>query len=330
MNLNEVVGVGYNLMLKPKFISKAERERLASEQKEQALNIPAAVSAFKKVQKPSEPTKKRIDAEWKEEDKLEIQRRYMGIEDKKPKKIRKSSDKKFVFDWAAEEDTSQNQVAYRSSIIGRSFIGGVDATAQAEERSKIYQKALKGRDDANSFYPLTSRKKEDQRHWSNKSLDEMTERDWRILREDYEIAVKGKDLPNPLRSWDESDIPERIKLVIKSIGYREPTPIQRAAIPIGLQNKDLIGIAETGSGKTASFVIPMLTFISMLPPIDDRNYHLGPYGLVLAPTRELVQQIELETNKFAKGLNFVAVSLVGGHSIGEQAFNLRDGAHIVM
>ena len=92
----------------------------------------------------------------------------------------------------------------------------------------------------------------------------------------------------------------------------------------------MIGIAETGSGKTASFVIPMLSFISNLPLIDENNYHLGPYGLILAPTRELVQQIELETNKFAKGLNFIAVSLVGGHSIGEQAFNLRDGSHIVM
>jgi ATP-dependent RNA helicase DDX23/PRP28 len=309
-------------MLKPKFFSKAERERLALEQKELAKHT--------KVQKPSEPIKKRVDTEWKDEDRLEVQRRYMGIQERKPKKIRKSSDKKFVFDWAPEEDTGQNQVSYQSSIIGRSFIGGVDANAQAEERSKIYQKALKGRHDASPFFSLTSAKKEDQRHWSSKPLDEMKERDWRILREDFEIAIKGKDLPNPLRSWDESDVPDRIKRVIKSIGYKEPTPIQRAAIPIGLQNRDLIGIAETGSGKTASFVIPMLTYISALPPINDQNYHLGPYGLILAPTRELVQQIELETNKFAKGLNFIAVSLVGGHSIGEQAFNLRDGSHIVM
>lgn len=210
-------------MLKPKFISKTERARLALEQKkEHQESIP----------KETLPKKLLVASDWKEEDRLQVQKRYMGIEEKKPKKIRKSSDKKFVFDWAAEEDTSQNQVSYQSSIIGRSFIGGVDATAQAEQRSKIYQKALKDRDDASLYYP-TSRKKEDERHWSSKQLEEMNDRDWRILREDYEIAVKGKDLPNPLRSWEESNIPEKILRVIKSIGYKNPTPIQRAAIPIG-------------------------------------------------------------------------------------------------
>ena len=157
----------------------------------------------------------------------------MGIADKKPKKIRKSSDKKFVFDWAAEEDTSQDQISYQSSIIGRSWIGGVDANAQSEQRNKIYQKVLKDKAHGDSLYPLTSRKKEDQRHWSNKSLDEMSERDWRILREDYEISIKGRDLPNPLRSWNESSIPPKILSVIRSVGYKEPTPIQRAAIPVG-------------------------------------------------------------------------------------------------
>lgn len=50
--------------------------------------------------------------------------------------------------------------------------------------------------------------------------------------------------------------------VIQKIGYREPTPIQRQAIPIGLQNRDIIGVAETGSGKTAAFLIPLLVWIT--------------------------------------------------------------------
>lgn len=69
---------------------------------------------------------------------------------------------------------------------------------------------------------------------------------------------------------------------------------------------------RTGSGKTAAFVIPMLAFISALPPFTDENRHLGPYSLILAPTRELAQQIESETKKFAGPLGFRCVSIVGG------------------
>ena len=72
-----------------------------------------------------------------------------------------------------------------------------------------------------------------------------------------------------------------------------------AAIPIGLKARDIIGIAETGSGKTASFVIPMLVYISQLPPLTEETMNEGPYAIVLAPTRELAQQIEVEAKKFA-------------------------------
>jgi ATP-dependent RNA helicase DDX23/PRP28 len=91
----------------------------------------------------------------------------------------------------------------------------------------------------------------DERHWSDKSLEEMADRDWRIFKEDYNITTRGGNIPHPLRSWDEAGLEKGILDVIKLAGYKEPTPIQRQAIPIGLQNRDVIGIAETGSGKTA-------------------------------------------------------------------------------
>lgn len=69
-----------------------------------------------------------------------------------------------------------------------------------------------------------------------------------------------------------------------------------------------------GSGKTAAFVIPMLAYILNLPTFTDENRHLGPYALILAPTRELAQQIETETKKFAVPLGFKSVSIVGGVS----------------
>lgn len=85
-----------------------------------------------------------------------------------------------------------------------------------------------------------------------------------------------------------------------------------------------------GSGKTAAFLLPMLVFISELPKLDDSNSANGPYAIVLAPTRELALQIESETSKLAKPLGYRSVAIVGGHSIAEQSFNMRNGAEIII
>ena len=119
--------------------------------------------------------------------------------------------------------------------------------------------------------------------------------------------------------------------MIESIGYKEPTPIQRQAIPIGLQNRDIIGVAETGSGKTAAFLIPLLTWIMSLPKLERmEDVDQGPYAIILAPTRELAQQIEEESHKFGKPLGVKTVSVIGGLSREEQGFKLRLGCEIVI
>lgn len=107
-----------------------------------------------------------------------------------------------------------------------------------------------------------AKQRHDDRHWSEKKPDEMNERDWRIFREDYNIVIKGGRVPNPIRNWEEAGIPQEIMTVIKKVGYDSPTPIQRQAIPIGLQNRDVIGVAETGSGKdfanlSAGFIVSL-------------------------------------------------------------------------
>ena len=112
-----------------------------------------------------------------------------------------------------------------------------------------------------------NKQKWDERHWTEKTLKDMTERDWRIFREDYNITTKGGRIPPPIRYWAEAGLPDEIAKVIQGLGYTDPTAIQRQAIPIGLQNRDIIGIAETGSGKTAAFVIPLLVWVTGLPKI---------------------------------------------------------------
>ncbi|KAH8551768.1 P-loop containing nucleoside triphosphate hydrolase protein [Umbelopsis sp. PMI_123] len=273
-----------------------------------------------------------------------VKARYMG-EERKKRKIRRMNEKKFVFDWDAGEDTSQDfnpLYAKRHTIqmFGRGHMAGIDEKEQKKQRSVFYDKLLddrrtieeKGR--ASELMDMDKKREErlkwDDRHWSEKPLAQMKERDWRIFKEDFNISCKGGGIPNPIRSWPESNLPQKILDVIDQVGYKDPTPIQRQTIPIGLQNRDIIGIAETGSGKTASFVIPMLVYINDLPKLDESNMADGPYSLILAPTRELAQQIEQETLKFATPLGYNCVSIVGGHAIEEQAFNLRNGAEIII
>lgn len=149
-----------------------------------------------------------------------------------------------------------------------------------------------------------------EKHWSEKARENMTARDWRIFREDHRIAYKngGQNAPMPFRSWDEMPLPGDLRRAIDDLGYTKPSPIQMASIPFGIRQRDVIGIAETGSGKTAAFVLPMLMYIMNQPVMTDAIAADGPYALILAPTRELAQQIEEETNGLAKHTGAVSLA----------------------
>ncbi|KAK0416091.1 hypothetical protein QR680_012294 [Steinernema hermaphroditum] len=169
------------------------------------------------------------------------------------------------------------------------------------------------------------------RHWRQKSLDEMQDRDWRIFREDFNITIEEGKLPKPIRYWTEAGLPKEVVDVIFKVGYKEPTPLQRQAIPIGLQNRDIIGVAETGSGKTAAFLIPLLVWITSLRKMErQQDNDKGPYAIIIAPTRELAQQIEEETNEFGELLGIKTVSVIGGASSGEQKKKLQLGVQVVI
>ena len=80
-------------------------------------------------------------------------------------------------------------------------------------------------------------------------------------------------------------MPKAVLKAIDRLGWKDPSPIQRAAIPLGLSMRDVIGIAETGSGKTCAFVVPMIAFIAKLPKMTDEVAANGPYAIIMAPTR---------------------------------------------
>ncbi|XP_035597132.1 probable ATP-dependent RNA helicase DDX23 [Oncorhynchus keta] len=274
-----------------------------------------------------------------------IKERYLGGT-KKRRRTRHLNDRKFVFEWDASEDTSTDynpiyKEKHQVQLYGRGFIAGIDLKQQKKDQSHFYVDMMETRRTLEEkeqeevrlkkVHKKEAKQRWDDRHWSQKKLEEMADRDWRIFREDYSITTKGGKIPHPIRNWKEYNLPPHIVEVIDNCGYKDPTPIQRQAIPIGLQNRDIIGVAETGSGKTAAFLIPLLVWITTLPKderIEDSDQ--GPYAVILAPTRELAQQIEEETLKFGKPLGIRTVAVIGGISREDQGFRLRMGCEIVI
>ncbi|CAH8563459.1 unnamed protein product [Dicrocoelium dendriticum] len=236
-----------------------------------------------------------------------IKERYLGQKRLTKRRQRRLNERKFVFDWDANEDTSQDynplyKEKHQIQFFGRGHIGGIDIKQQKKETGRFYSRLMEERRSEpqraqevkrlDTVAKREAKQKWDDRHWSEKALEQMTERDWRIFREDYGIATKGGNIPNPIRSWNEMNTSSELRDVIFKIGYGEPTPIQRQAIPIGLQNRDIIGVAETGSGKTAAFLIPLLNWIQSLPKLERMEVRcvlLPPLALYRTRNRVLMQ-----------------------------------------
>ena len=118
---------------------------------------------------------------------------------------------------------------------------------------------------------------------------------------------------------------DNILKAIEEIGYTTPTPIQEKAIPIVLMARDLIGLAQTGTGKTASFTLPMIEMLS-----TGRARSRMPRSLVLAPTRELAAQVGENFDLYGKYHKLSKVLLVGGESMGDQIKILEKGVDVLI
>ncbi|HEY4415789.1 MAG TPA: DEAD/DEAH box helicase [Verrucomicrobiae bacterium] len=119
----------------------------------------------------------------------------------------------------------------------------------------------------------------------------------------------------------------KILQAVQEAGYTEPTPIQAAAIPPIIAGNDLIGIAQTGTGKTAAFTLPILT--RLVATIGDGRQR-GTQALVLAPTRELALQIEENVRAYAKHLPLRVATIFGGVGEQPQINALRAGTHLII
>ncbi|MCI2419223.1 DEAD/DEAH box helicase [Saccharopolyspora sp. K220] len=124
-------------------------------------------------------------------------------------------------------------------------------------------------------------------------------------------------------TFDELELDPRVRETLSEIGYETPSPIQEKTIPLLLEGRDVLGLAQTGTGKTAAFALPILSRLELNAT--------GPQALVLAPTRELAIQVSEAFQRYAAHLpGFHVLPIYGGTSYGPQLAGLRRGAHVVV
>ena len=137
------------------------------------------------------------------------------------------------------------------------------------------------------------------------------------------MPVSPPTPPADTGSFLDLGLPEPLLRALADVGYETPSPIQAATIPALLTGRDMVGQAQTGTGKTAAFAIPILA------RLDLKRY--GPQALVLTPTRELAIQVAEAFHRYARHLpGFHVLPIYGGQAYGPQLGGLRRGAHVVV
>ncbi len=136
------------------------------------------------------------------------------------------------------------------------------------------------------------------------------------------VATPTQAVDNaPTNNFSNFRIAQLLKVNLSNKGYKVPTPIQDQTIALALEGKDIIGIADTGTGKTAAFAIPVLNQLMEMR---------GHKALIIAPTRELAQQIQAEFRWMAGGSGINSAVLIGGSAMGPQLRELRNNPRIVV
>lgn len=127
----------------------------------------------------------------------------------------------------------------------------------------------------------------------------------------------------PENGFEKLGLPDAVVEAVKRVGFEQPSPIQAQTIPLLMQGRDVVGLAQTGTGKTAAFALPVLSQID-----PDKRY---PQALVLAPTRELALQVSDSFQSFADHLGGVHIlPIYGGQAYGIQLSGLRRGAQVIV
>ncbi|PHH68269.1 hypothetical protein CDD80_119 [Ophiocordyceps camponoti-rufipedis] len=159
-------------------------------------------------------------------------------------------------------------------------------------------------------------------------LSAMTEAEVTELRSELDgIKVKGKNVPKPVQKWAQCGLTRQTLDIISRLGYEKPTSIQMQAIPALMSGRDVVGVANTGSGKTIAFLLPMFRHIMDQAALREGD---GPVGLIMTPTRELATQIHRDCKPFLQSMKMRAVCAYGGAPVRDQIAQLKRGAEVVV
>ncbi|XP_021572796.1 probable ATP-dependent RNA helicase DDX59 isoform X7 [Carlito syrichta] len=143
------------------------------------------------------------------------------------------------------------------------------------------------------------------------------------LKQQLGILVQGQEVTRPIIDFEHCGFPEVLNHNLKKWGYEVPTPIQMQMIPVGLLGRDIMASADTGSGKTAAFLLPVI----MQVLFESKT----PSALILTPTRELAIQIERQTKDLMSGLpRMKTVLLVGGLPLPPQLYRLQQRVKVII
>ncbi|TPX64958.1 hypothetical protein SpCBS45565_g05497 [Spizellomyces sp. 'palustris'] len=144
------------------------------------------------------------------------------------------------------------------------------------------------------------------------------------------VSTAGYEVPAPIETFAESSLHQGVKWILKELAnYNKPTPVQRYAIPISSASRDLMACAQTGSGKTAAYLLPIISNLFYDGPGGEK----GPSALILAPTRELAMQIHHEALKSTYRSFVKAVCFYGGQgapTVSDQAYQMRNGCDLLI
>ncbi|KAI8420008.1 hypothetical protein MSG28_008606 [Choristoneura fumiferana] len=145
------------------------------------------------------------------------------------------------------------------------------------------------------------------------------------------VKVSGENAPRPIDSFETANFRKYVLDNILKSGYKKPTPIQKYAIPIVMGGRDLMGCAQTGSGKTAAFLLPIInTLLQDTRELVSVGGCAQPQVVIVSPTRELTLQIFNEARKFAHGSILKIAVAYGGTAVRHQGDNIARGCHILV
>uniref|UniRef100_A0A672P4T0 RNA helicase n=1 Tax=Sinocyclocheilus grahami TaxID=75366 RepID=A0A672P4T0_SINGR len=250
--------------------------------------------------------------------------------------------------WNAPKDTAYNSFGGRSDRGKSSFFNDRGSSSRGRVVFGRYERGGFGgggnsrwvedsRDDEDWSKPLPPNERVEHELFSGSNTGINFEK-----YDDIPVEATGQNCPPHIESFHDVDMGEIIMGNVALTRYTRPTPVQKHAIPIIKTKRDLMACAQTGSGKTAAFLLPVLSQIYTEGPGEAlqavKNSENGKYGrrkqypisLVLAPTRELALQIYDEARKFAYRSHVRPCVVYGGADIGQQIRDLERGCHLLV